>query len=60
MREVKRSTSFFEKKGCAAREAKKPFESGAWAVAAPTLKAQIKRSFLVLFFKKELLPALAF
>jgi hypothetical protein len=43
----------------ARRNVKKPFESGAWAVVAPTLKAQIKRSFLVLFFKKELLPALA-
>jgi len=60
MREVKRSTSFFEKKFCAAREAKKLLESGAWAVAAPTPKAQIKRSFLVLFFKKEPFPGLTF
>jgi hypothetical protein len=48
------STSFFTKK-----EAKNFFSSGAWAVSPPAPMAQIKKSFLVLFFKKELL-ALAF
>jgi hypothetical protein len=53
-----KSTSFFEKK-----EAKKLFESRAWAVEGQTPMAQSNESFLVrgrrrLFFKKELRAAL--
>ncbi|WP_286704986.1 MULTISPECIES: hypothetical protein [Acidiphilium] len=45
-------TSFFEKK-----EAKKLFDAGPVTVQAPM--PQIKKSFLLLFFKKEALPPLA-
>jgi hypothetical protein len=54
------STSFLKKKGCAAREAKKLFYSGPWALSTPQPMPQINESFLVLLFKKEPLPALAF
>jgi hypothetical protein len=56
MREVKRSTSFFEKK-----EAKKLFYSGPWALARPKPKAQHKRSLFGSFSSEtELLPVLTF
>jgi len=42
---------FFAKK-----RAKNAYESGTWAVMAPKPMPQINKSFLVLFFKKELLP----
>jgi hypothetical protein len=50
MRKAKPSTSFCEQK-----EAKKLFYSGPWAMSPPTPMLQTKESFLVLFFKKELL-----
>jgi hypothetical protein len=43
------SASFLKKRS------KKLFFAGAWAVSPPAPMAQIQRSFLVLFFKKELL-----
>jgi hypothetical protein len=45
---MKRSTSFFEKKA-----AKKLFYTGAWALEPPQPMAQIQKSLLVLFFRKE-------
>jgi hypothetical protein len=45
---VKLSTSFCEQK-----EAKKLYESGAWALAQRQPMAQSQRSFLVLFLKKR-------
>jgi hypothetical protein len=47
---AKASTSFSEEK-----EAKRLLDAGAWGVAATTPTAQSHKSFLVLFFKKELL-----
>jgi hypothetical protein len=52
---MKQSTSFCEQK-----EAKKLFYTGTWALVRPQPMAQIQEHFLVLFFKKELLPALVF
>jgi hypothetical protein len=52
---VKQSASFFIKK-----EAKKFLDAGPWALSATPPMAEINKSFLVLFFKKELLPAPAF
>jgi len=52
---IKESTSFCEQK-----EAKKLSYSRPGALAALQPVAQSKRNFLVLFFKKELLPALDF
>jgi hypothetical protein len=46
----KASTSFCEQK-----EAKKLFESGARALSLPQPMPQHRRSFLFLFFKKEML-----
>jgi len=38
---------------CEQKEPKKLYESGSWALAFQTRKAQVNKSFLVLFFKKE-------
>jgi len=45
---MKRSASFCEQK-----EAKKLFYSGPWALAATQPMAQIQKSLLVLFFRRE-------
>jgi hypothetical protein len=46
------------KKTLAARGPKNFYDSGSWAFAPPQPMAQIKKSLLLLFFRKEVLALL--